>query len=126
VLGLPFVLATAFVREEAVPLRAAREVPRTAEADAEEDEARTAARREAAERRRLLTWRTAGLAFVGACAVWGVVAAGWFGLQGLRGDDEDAAPTVSSARVAVLPFSVRGSEELAYLSEGMVDLLSTA
>jgi serine/threonine-protein kinase len=34
--------------------------------------------------------------------------------------------TISTARVAVLPFSVRGSEDVAYLGEGMVDLLSTA
>ncbi|MGD2216762.1 MAG: hypothetical protein PVJ64_08395 [Gemmatimonadales bacterium] len=123
VLGLPFVLATAFVREETAPL--VRERPQSTET-AEDEEVRAAARRKAAERRRFLTWRSAGLAFVGACALWGMVAAGWFALQGLRGDGDDAGPTASSARVAVLPFSVRGREELDYLSEGMVDLLSTA
>jgi tetratricopeptide (TPR) repeat protein len=123
ILGLPFVLATAFVRE--VPVRPVRRAGEAVEATVDE-EARAAAYREAEGRRRFLTWRSAGLAFVGACAVWGVVAAGWFALQGLGGEGEDAGPTVSSARVAVLPFSVRGSEELAYLSEGMVDLLSTA
>jgi serine/threonine-protein kinase len=35
-----------------------------------------------------------------------------------------AHPTSSSTTVAVLPFVVRGSGELAYLGEGMVDLLS--
>lgn len=115
VLGLPFVLATAFVSDE--PTIPIREAPQ---------EARTVARREAAGRRRFLTLRSAGLAFVGACAVWGVVAAGLFALQGLGDEDEDAGPTISTARVAVLPFTVRGSEDLAYLSEGMVDLLSTA
>jgi eukaryotic-like serine/threonine-protein kinase len=34
------------------------------------------------------------------------------------------APEISATRLAVLPFSVRGSESLSYLSEGMVDLLS--
>ena len=34
------------------------------------------------------------------------------------------APAVSATRLAVLPFSVRGSGSLSYLSEGMVDLLS--
>ncbi|MDB4900239.1 MAG: transcriptional activator protein, partial [Gemmatimonadetes bacterium] len=34
-------------------------------------------------------------------------------------------PPASPNVVAVLPFTVRGSRELAYLSEGMVDLLST-
>jgi serine/threonine-protein kinase len=33
-------------------------------------------------------------------------------------------PPVSATRLAVLPFSVRGSGSLSYLSEGMVDLLS--
>ena len=32
--------------------------------------------------------------------------------------------TISPCRVAVLPFSIRGSERLAYLGDGMVDLLS--
>lgn len=35
------------------------------------------------------------------------------------------APPVSPTTVAVLPFAVRGSAELDYLREGMVDLLST-
>lgn len=44
----------------------------------------------------------------------------------------DAAPGrpvaegVSGTTLVVLPFTVRGSDRLAYLSEGMVDLLSTA
>ncbi|MGD8869814.1 MAG: BTAD domain-containing putative transcriptional regulator, partial [Gemmatimonadales bacterium] len=37
-----------------------------------------------------------------------------------------AADAVSSTSVAVFPFAVRGADELAYLREGMVDLLSTA
>jgi serine/threonine-protein kinase len=49
-----------------------------------------------------------------------VVAGGWalFGGQG-------ASPSPEVTRFAVLPFSVRGSGEFAYLGEGMVDLLST-
>jgi tetratricopeptide (TPR) repeat protein len=38
--------------------------------------------------------------------------------------DTPAVP-VSPATIAVLPFAVRGSERLAYLGEGMVDLLGT-
>ncbi len=37
----------------------------------------------------------------------------------------ERAPAVSPNVVAVLPFSVRGGRDLAYLGEGMVDLLST-
>ena len=36
-----------------------------------------------------------------------------------------AAPPYAPGKVAVLPFIVRGSPQLAYLGEGMVDLLST-
>jgi serine/threonine-protein kinase len=36
-----------------------------------------------------------------------------------------AAPTAGPTRVAVLPFTVRGSDGVAYLGEGMVSLLST-
>jgi DNA-binding SARP family transcriptional activator len=42
--------------------------------------------------------------------------------------DEPTTPTsrpASTGRVAVLPFSVRGDARLAYLREGMVDLLAT-
>jgi serine/threonine-protein kinase len=44
-----------------------------------------------------------------------------------RGLDQDAgaATDVSSSRIAVFPFSVRGAAEIGYLGEGMVDLLST-
>jgi tetratricopeptide (TPR) repeat protein len=45
-------------------------------------------------------------------------------LQPGLGSSPPAVPSSPSA-VAVLPFSVRGGDELAYLREGMVDLLST-
>jgi tetratricopeptide (TPR) repeat protein len=122
-LGLPFVLATAFVREEAPggPTVAEAARPKTTEADLR------AARQAVVARRRVVTWRNLGLAFVAVLAAWGAVAAGWLLLgPGAAGDAGEAAPAVSVARVAVLPFSVRGSEDVAYLGEGMVDLLSTA
>ncbi|MGD2217752.1 MAG: hypothetical protein PVJ64_13435, partial [Gemmatimonadales bacterium] len=121
-LALPFVLATAFVREDAVGGPAVDQAapPKTAGAE-------LAAKRARVARRRLITWRTLGVAFVAVLAAWGAVAAGWL-LLGGRADrgPEEAAPAVSVARVAVLPFSVRGSDDVAYLGEGMVDLLSTA
>ncbi len=45
--------------------------------------------------------------------------AAWFAVRDVF------APGTSPSRVAVLPFSVRGSAEFDYLREGMVDLLST-
>jgi len=127
-LGLPFVLATAFVREDAPP-----EPVRGKSTDAEQLGAMSAAealaaREETIARRRLLTWRNLGLAFVAVLAAWGAVAAGWLVLGGRVGtrETEPVTTAVSAMRIAVLPFSVRGSDEIAYLGEGMVDLLSTA
>jgi TolB-like protein len=37
----------------------------------------------------------------------------------------ESADSSSLARVVVLPFTVRGSDEYEYLGDGMVDLLST-
>ncbi len=132
-LGLPFVVATAFVREETAAASApdapgpdvsgGGPVPDTVR----RAKARTESERLAA-RRRLLTWRNLGFAFVGVLAVWGAAAAGWLILGSPVEVERPAleASDISAARVAVLPFSVRGSEEVAYLGEGMVDLLSTA
>jgi len=60
-------------------------------------------------------------AALAALAVLGLTGAGllWRGRR-LPG------PSVSANRVAVLPFSVHGGEDIAYLSEGMVNLLGTS
>jgi len=126
-LGLPFVLATAFVRDEAAAEPIPSE-PRGGEGSLDVAAEALATREESIARRRVLTWRNLGLAFVAVLAVWGAVAAGWLALGGRvsNGGSEPTAVAVSAMRVAVLPFSVRGSDEVAYLGEGMVDLLSTA
>jgi Tol biopolymer transport system component/TolB-like protein len=62
-------------------------------------------------------------AMIGAVAVL-ALAGGAFVAGHLR-DDGNEAEVESAQRVAVLPFQVRGSERLAYLAEGVVDLLST-
>jgi len=60
-------------------------------------------------------------ALIGAAVVAVVVVGGTIALvAGGRGADASA----ESTRIAVLPFSYRGSPELAYLGEGVVDLLS--
>ncbi len=59
-----------------------------------------------------------------AIAVAGVLALAVVGGVVLRSAGSGPASAAAS-RVAVLPFSVRGSGEFAYLGEGMVDLLST-
>ena len=107
-IGLPVVLATAFVRE-GEPAAAGSDptlIP--------VDEART----EAARRRRFLTWRNAAASFVVALAVWGVVATGWLLFGGPR--SRQAAATEERPAVAALPFiNLSGREEDAYFTDGI-------
>ncbi len=67
----------------------------------------------AASRRRVLGWLAAAVV---------VVIAGVLTVSTLR---QDGAAPSASVQVAVLPFTVRGGEDVAYLGEGMVSLLST-
>jgi len=70
-------------------------------------------------RRRLLRWVAAVV--IPVVAVGAMAMGLWFTRQPKTTGDE----AISPYHVAVLPFAVRGAEDLAYLSEGMVDLLST-
>ena len=111
IIGLPIVLATAFIQEGARP----------AEGEAEEEVADSST--EPAAGSGLLTWRNAIVGAVGAALLWGGVAIGWF----LFGRDSGAAVESAVAAeadpgIAVLPFTVSGSEVDA-LGEGLVHLL---
>ncbi|NIR42568.1 MAG: hypothetical protein GWN99_01580 [Gemmatimonadetes bacterium] len=77
--GLPIVLATAFVQEGVVPGRGEEEAPRTG---AEEAVEAPPTAQKPRGLRRLLTWRNAIAGGVLAFALWGVVAAGWLLLVG--------------------------------------------
>jgi len=68
-------------------------------------------------RRSSIVWGAAA-----AAAVMVLVAGGLWSIDRAR---NTLSPIPSMSRVAVLPFSVRGSGDLDYLGEGMVDLLST-
>ena len=137
-IGLPIVLATAFV-QEGTPLRLGGEP--SAPSDGESPAAsRAPTDRGRAER--LLTWRNALMGAVFAFALWGLVAAGWLLLPGderpssevasTAGLPEPGAAGASSdaererflASVAVLPFDNLGSPEDEYLSEGITEMIT--
>ncbi|MGD2153218.1 MAG: hypothetical protein PVG79_08095 [Gemmatimonadales bacterium] len=117
-LGLPFVVATGFVRDVGSPA-AARSESESGTLEAET----AAARLEAGRRRRLLTWRNAGLSFLAALALWGIVTTGWivFGR-----DAEESAAAADRPSVAVLPLENRsGREEDRYFTDGIHDEILT-
>jgi serine/threonine-protein kinase len=119
-LGLPFVVATALVREES-PALAIR--PEATEAGGERAGVEAAAaRREATRRHRFLTWRNAGLSFLVALAVWGVIATGWM-LFGERATPEEVDARKS---IAVLPLENLSREEAtAPFTDGIHDDILT-
>lgn len=133
-IGLPIVLATAFVQEGGPVLSEreqadarGRDVPREV-AVRDRDVAGEPSRRERGLRH-FLTWRKALLGGLLAFALWGVIATGWL-LLADRGRAERqvaisaAAPDSESVHVAVLPFEVTGPD-MDLWREGMVQLLSS-
>jgi TolB-like protein/Tfp pilus assembly protein PilF len=121
--GLPVVVATAFVQDEGpTDGRAEGAQPGAASTTAETVAARPA---DAAVRpppgsgvRRFLTWRYALGGGVMAVAVWGLGAAGWLVLEGREGG-RSAAPAES--RIVVLPFENLGGSEDQHFAEGMTE-----
>ena len=112
--GLPAVVATAFIREDAVSAAAA----------AAAEEAPPGSRVEARRPRAHMTWRNSGLIFVFALAAWGLVAAGMFIFRGGAGE----GPAVPDERpsVAVLPLENRsGLQQDEYFTDGIHDEILT-
>jgi tetratricopeptide (TPR) repeat protein len=71
-----------------------------------------------------LTWRNALLGGMAAFALLGLgtAASSIFRVAGASDADR---PALDEDRIAVLPFEVRGSPEIKYLEEGIVDLISS-
>ncbi len=111
-IGLPIVLATAFVQEGISPMR--RHDP-TLLPSAESDDRR----REVAGARRLFSWRNAMTGAAMAFGLWGVVATGWL----LLADRDDAAGMEAEQErksIAVLPFeNMSPAEEDEYFAAGV-------
>ncbi len=93
IIGLPIVLATAFVQERAGPAE-----PEPLPGDRDSDEGASVSVRPAM-RRGLFNWHHAILGFLAAFAIWGAIATGWLLLGGERGQsgEADTAP-VAAAR----------------------------
>ncbi len=113
IIGLPIVLATAFIQgvEAAADTeRGGEESPLGPGDESGIYDARTHSQ--------LFTWRNAILGGLGAFAVWGIVAAAWILLAGAPTGlimGSDAAPSV-----AALPFeNMSGDPEDAYFTDGM-------
>ncbi len=134
VLGLPIVLATAFVQEGIGAKGPAN--GDVADSNAEvPGESGAAPQPVAAERSAsILTWRNAMLGGGAALALWGLIAAAWMVFGGGPGAGSNASTASADATaeatdlrsIAVLPFATRSQEqEDQYFSEGMHDDLLT-
>ena len=115
IVGLPVVLATAFVQDggqdgAAGDLDLARDSTDVAGVGASG----------------LFTWRTAGLSGVGAFALLGFVGPGWVLFGGGIGDTTDDDPAIERS-VAVLPFvNMSGDSNNEYFSDGITEELLNA
>jgi adenylate cyclase len=113
IVGLPIVLATAFVQEGGP-----RGEPTSAAASPAPQDAAA---------RSLFTWRNAFGGGVLAFALWGVVAAGWVMFGGAARGAAPEATGEAERSVAVLPFvNMSGSSDNEYFSDGITEELLNA
>jgi tetratricopeptide (TPR) repeat protein len=78
----------------------------------------------AAAARETVTATRFGRAAIAAVAIFAVVAGGYWILQRANRTSSEIALQANDRLVAVMPFTVRGSPDIAYLGEGIIDLVS--
>lgn len=120
IVGLPIVLATAFMQEGLSP--AIRRDP-TLLPEAHRGGTESAVEpthREFEGARRLFTWRNAIVGGMAAFALWGVVAAGWLLLTERTAQLTDSM-AASRKMLAVLPFENLGRPEDEYFADGITE-----
>ena len=128
VLGLPIVIATAFVQEGVGPAPTREE---TAPEPGMGTGSGPSGRPDAAVHRRLFTWRNAIAGGVAASLLWGGVALGWFLFgrdPGVEPASAEATPAPDRRSVAVLPFTNRSAgegESAVFFAEGIHDDILT-
>ena len=123
IVGLPIVLATAFIQEG---IRPARHDPTLLPTGLRSDESLAAPAQDAPGARPLFTWRNALVGGALAFGLWGVVATGWLWTQGSDARQDAAAASSESspylASIAVLPFdNLAGTQEDEYFSDGITE-----
>ncbi len=120
-IGFPLILATAYVQ---TPPLDGGDDDSAASRPAATDDPAAGPDRSSSGVAGILTWRNALIGGVAAFALLGLATAGATLLRvaGLGTDGEDSG--LIADRIAVLPFEVRGSPDLAYLGDGIVDLVS--
>ncbi|MEN8374196.1 MAG: hypothetical protein ABFS34_01975 [Gemmatimonadota bacterium] len=128
VVGLPIVLATAIAQARSLSSRAEPGIsPARAGAEATQPASSPPRPLFPASVGKLLTWKNAIGVGILAFAAWGVFAAAWVAFSGgprAGAALVDVAADADPDKVAVVPFTVRGGAEYAYLGDAMVNLLT--
>jgi len=119
--GVPIVVATAFIQEG---MGSAPDEPEPAPTESRDAVDAPSAPETSGTLRRVLTWRRVLFAGMAGLALWGIVATGWLLLAGPSGSQATAA--ASAPTIAVLPFENNSDDpEVEPLVNGIHDDLLT-
>ncbi|UCC82132.1 MAG: tetratricopeptide repeat protein [Gemmatimonadota bacterium] len=122
---LPVVLATAVVREQALP-KGGPPQAHGPEAEAGAEPPATTPPTEGPPGRHVLAWRRLAFSVVGVFALWGFVAAGWLALGGrLPGPTAGTERSSAGIKLVVLPFENLGQPEDEYFADGVTEEITS-